>query len=92
MGSRGALILQDSGAIHVPAITVEAVDPTGAGDAFTAAMAVYLSQRLSLPDAAQRASVVAALTVTRIGTQAAFPTLKEVEDWLAASGNGRDQG
>jgi ribokinase len=83
MGSGGAFLLDDNGAGHVPAVGVEAVDPTGAGDAFTAALAVYLAAGLSLRDAAQRASVVAALTVTRIGTMAAFPSLTEVEARLA---------
>jgi ribokinase len=84
MGSGGALLLDGDGAMHVPAVSVEAVDPTGAGDAFTAALAVSLAEGLSLLDAARRASIVAALTVTRIGTQAVFPSLAEVEKWLAA--------
>jgi ribokinase len=83
MGADGALLLDDDGATHIPAVRVEAVDPTGAGDSFTAALAVSLTEGLSLREAARRASVVAALTVTRIGTQAAFPTRAEVEAWLA---------
>jgi len=84
MGSRGAHLFDKDGATHVPAVSVEAVDPTGAGDAFAAALAVYLAVGLPLRDAARRASVVAALTVTRIGTQAAFPSLAEVNERLAA--------
>jgi ribokinase len=83
MGAAGALLLDDDGATHIPAVRVEAVDPTGAGDSFTAALAVALAEGLSLREAARKASVVAALTVTRIGTQAAFPTRAEVEDWMA---------
>ena len=83
MGVQGALLFDGNGATHVPAVTVEAVDPTGAGDAFTAALAVSLAEGHLLQDAARRASVVAALTVTRIGTQAAFPLRAEVEEWLA---------
>jgi ribokinase len=83
MGSRGAHLIDGDGATHIPAVSVEAVDPTGAGDAFTAALAASLAAGLSLTDAARRASVVAALTVTRIGTQSAFPSLAAVETWLA---------
>jgi ribokinase len=79
MGDRGALLLDDTGATHVPAVRVEAVDTTGAGDAFTAALAVSLAQGLALREAARRASLVAALTVTRIGTQAAFPDRAQVD-------------
>jgi ribokinase len=84
MGRRGAMVLHDGETIHVPAIVVEAVDPTGAGDAFTAALAVYLGSGSSLHEAAKRANVVAALTVTRLGAQTAFPSLKELEDWSVA--------
>src|SRR5262249_4132083 len=34
LGSRGALLVDDAGARHFPALEVTAVDPTGAGDAF----------------------------------------------------------
>jgi ribokinase len=61
------------------------VDPTGAGDAFTAALAVGLAEGFSLRDAARQASIVGALTTTRIGTQAAFPSLAEVNKWMASS-------
>lgn len=84
MGRLGALLLDDDAATHVPAVRVEAVDPTGAGDAFTAALAVFLAEKLPLRDAARQASVVAGLTVTRMGTHAAFPPRVEVEKWLAS--------
>lgn len=58
---------------------VVAVDTTGAGDAFTAALAVFVAEGLSVRDAARRASLVAAITVTRPGTQTAFPTRAEIE-------------
>ena len=84
MGNLGALLLDQDGATHVPAIDVEAVDPTGAGDAFTAALAVFLAEGCTFHDAARRANVVAALTVTRIGAQAAFPSRSEVAAQIAA--------
>ncbi len=73
MGAGGACLLDDAGAVHIPAVAVEAVDTTGAGDAFTAALAVSLAEGLDLREAARRASLVAAITVTRMGTQTAFP-------------------
>jgi ribokinase len=84
MGGSGAFLLDDTGAIHIPAVAVDAVDTTGAGDAFTAALAVSLADGLPLKEAARRASLVAAITVTRIGTQAAFPQRKEVDESLAS--------
>ncbi|MFO1092403.1 MAG: ribokinase [Planctomycetaceae bacterium] len=84
MGKHGACLLDDAGATHIPAITVDAVDTTGAGDAYTAALAVSLGCGLELRQAARRASVVAAITVTRVGTQTAFPHGSEVEEQIGA--------
>lgn len=84
LGASGACLLDDEGAMHVPAVTVHAVDTTGAGDTFTAGLAVALAEGESLRDAARRASVVAALSVTRAGTQAAFPSRSEVDAWMAS--------
>lgn len=79
MGNEGAFLADSKEAWHVPIVEVDAVDTTGAGDAFAAAMAVSLSDGLSLLEAARRASLVAAITVTRIGTQSAFPNRAEVD-------------
>jgi ribokinase len=81
LGERGALLVDEGGVSHVPAVPVRAVDPTGAGDAFTAALAVFWAQGLALREAARRASAAAALTVTRPGTQAAFPRRAELDCW-----------
>jgi ribokinase len=86
MGAQGAFLLDDVGAMHIPALSVNAVDPTGAGDSFTAALAVSLAGGMSLKEAALRARIVAAITVTRVGAQSAFPTLDEVEHWLCLGG------
>lgn len=78
MGSNGAFIADATQTTHIPIVEVDAVDTTGAGDAFAAGMAVSLAEGLSFYDAAYRARVVAAITVTRIGTQSAFPSRAEV--------------
>jgi len=80
MGGGGAMIVDHSAAVHIPALQVKAIDTTGAGDAFVAALVVFLCEGYSLVEASQRAAVVAALTVTRIGTHGAFPMRAEVEE------------
>jgi ribokinase len=55
------------------------VDTTGAGDAFTAALAIRLGSGSALPEAAAYASRVGAVAVTREGAQDSFPTAEEVE-------------
>jgi len=82
LGERGCLLLHDDEIVVIPAMAVTAVDPTGAGDAFIGSLAVFWAEGLSLPEAARRANAVAALTVTRRGAQAAFPSRAEAESFL----------
>lgn len=83
MGGDGAFIADSSETNHIPIVKVDAVDTTGAGDAFTAALAVSLASGLPFQAAARRASLVAAITVTRVGTQSAFPSRAEVDQFVA---------
>jgi ribokinase len=86
LGERGALLVEGDAADVIPAVPVAAVDPTGAGDVFIGGLAVYWARGLPLRDAARRAGAVAALSVTRLGAQAAFPSRAEVEAFLAKCG------
>lgn len=85
LGAEGALLLDETGPRHVPAIPVVAVDTTGAGDAFTAALAVRLAEGASFREAARQASAVAALTVSRLGAYESFPSTAEVRPYLVNS-------
>ncbi|MEU1125922.1 ribokinase [Streptomyces sp. NPDC005899] len=80
LGAAGALVAdtRGGGSVHVPSPAVEAVDTTGAGDAFTAALAWRLGLGEELPDAAAFAVRVGAAAVTKKGAQASFPTAEEV--------------
>jgi ribokinase len=82
LGARGALVLEGDAVEHVPAVPVQALDPTGAGDAFIGALGVSLAAGLPLRAAVRRANAVAALSVTRLGAQASFPSRAEVEQFL----------
>lgn len=70
LGADGALVADRSGTVHVPAPQVEAVDTTGAGDAFAGALSASLAAGEQLVDAARIAVRVAADAVTRPGAQA----------------------
>jgi ribokinase len=83
LGDRGALMVEGPTAEHVPAVPVKAVDPTGAGDAFIGSLAVFLAEGRPLREAVRRGNAVAAMSVTRLGTQVAFPRRPEVEAFLA---------
>ncbi|GAA2249963.1 ribokinase [Streptomyces indiaensis] len=78
LGGQGALVASSAGVSRVPAVKVDAVDTTGAGDSFTAALAYRLGAGESLAEAAAYAARVGAATVTKEGAQASFPTAAEV--------------
>jgi ribokinase len=81
LGARGArLAVAGETAVHeVAAPRVRPVDTTGAGDAFTGALAAGLASGTDLPAAARRAAEVAAFSVTRAGAQPSYPSLAELE-------------
>jgi ribokinase len=81
-GRGGALIIRADGELALPAPSVDAIDTTGAGDAFNGALAVGLALGASLPDAVRMAIVAGALACTRRGVVPSLPTAAE----LAAAG------
>jgi ribokinase len=78
LGPRGALIVGADGRTHVPGVPVAPVDTSGAGDAFCGALVAALADGQTLVQAARWANAVAAISVTRLGTQASFPRREEV--------------
>jgi ribokinase len=82
LGEQGALVCDGGSAVHFEAFPVEAVDTTGAGDAFNGALAVGLAAGGSLEQVIPLASAAGALTCTRRGAQAALPTRADVERFL----------
>ncbi|MDQ0581144.1 ribokinase [Streptomyces rishiriensis] len=89
LGGEGALVASADGVSRVPSVKVAAVDTTGAGDSFTAALAWRLGTGSSLAGAAAYAARVGAVAVTRRGAQESFPTAQEV-DALCGAGTGGD--
>lgn len=85
LGADGCIAREDSGRTHFqPGIAVTAVDSTGAGDAFTAALAVALAGGVALDEALRRACASGALTCTRLGVLEALPDAAAVTALLAA--------
>lgn len=85
LGARGAL-LRDAKADQVfPSFPVNAVDSTGAGDAFNGALACALAEGRPLEQAVVFANAAGALTVTRRGVQDALPSRREIDELCRTS-------
>ena len=62
----------------VPGIRVKAIDTTAAGDVFNGALAVALSEGMTMKEAVVFANKSAAISVTRMGAQASAPFRNEI--------------
>ena len=85
-GEQGCEWFDGEGTERLAAHRVDAVDATGAGDAFCGAFAAALSSGVARRTALQRAIVAGALATTRHGALASMPTASEVDDALRTSG------
>jgi ribokinase len=70
---------------HVPAPVVEAVDTTGAGDAFIGALAVAWGEGRDLIDAVRWASAAGAAAVRRLGASSGLPQRAVIDELYAAT-------
>jgi ribokinase len=73
LGARGSLVAGSEGSVHVPAFAVDAIDTTGAGDAFIGSLATLLAEGLPERDAVAGANLYAAMSTRKVGTQKSFP-------------------
>lgn len=79
LGALGALVKENGSYYEVCSETVEAVDTTAAGDTFCGTLCVGLSEGKNVVDAVKMACKASAITVTRMGAQAAVPYRHEVQ-------------
>lgn len=81
-GGRGVYIATDEKRAIIPAYHVEAIDTTGAGDAFNGGLVAALAEGKNLWEAAAFANALAAIAVQRLGTTPAMPTREEIEQFI----------
>lgn len=82
-GSQGALGIDSRSGeeAHVPSLRVHAVDPTGAGDVFGAAMLVGTLSEWPLEQRLNFASLCAGLALQQYGGSLAAPGWGDIADW-----------
>lgn len=78
LGSQGVLVADAEGCRHFPAMEVQVVDTTAAGDTFIGAMCAALAAGQAMDAAVRRGIQAATLCVARPGAQAAIPYLREM--------------
>ena len=78
-GEEGSLIVTTRGTEAVPATPVQALDVTGAGDSFNAALAVGLAEGLDLRAAVKQANRAGAYTTTHLGVIDGLPRKEKLE-------------
>jgi len=88
LGPRGALMRDGGKEYHHPALVAEAVDTTGAGDAFNAGFIAALAGGMSRREGLTWGSVAAALKIRSRGARNGLPTREELCRFLDGMGRG----
>ena len=82
LGEDGCRLYSAEGTVAVPGQTVEAVDPTGAGDCFDAGVVVGVIEGLRLEGIGRLANACGALAATQVGPMEGAAFREEVEAFL----------
>ena len=82
LGKLGVYVKSKAEERFIKAYTVDAVDTTGAGDAFNGGFVTALSEGKDIFESAKFGNALAALSVTKIGTAPSMPTREEIEELM----------
>jgi sugar/nucleoside kinase (ribokinase family) len=85
LGADGCVMFDRDRSVHVPAFAVNAIDPTGAGDAFAAGVAYSILNRWTLETTGRFANAMGAMATRKLGARASLPPLDEVYAFLESS-------
>jgi ribokinase len=83
--AEGSRIFTGNGEWAIPVVSVKAVDPTGAGDAYRAGFLLAYTRGYPLPICGQIGSTVASFAVQTRGCQTSLPTWEEMKSRYEAS-------
>lgn len=80
-GERGSIIITGEETLRIPAVRVKCLDPTGAGDAFTAALIYGLAKGMPLKTTGRLANYFGAQLATKVGSRG-FPAKSKIDLFL----------
>ncbi len=86
IGADGCLLAYEGGDVTVKGFKAEAVDSTGAGDAFTAGALYGVLTNLEMPECARIGNFVASRALGRLGAREGLPKKGDVQDFLKTIG------
>jgi len=85
LGGKGVVYNSTEGILHKTVPDVKVVDTTAAGDSFSGAIALALSQGKTMDEAVDFGNIVGTLTVTKKGAQTSLPSMEDVENFLKSN-------
>lgn len=83
-GELGSTTLTKDGSFDTGIFAVQALKPTGAGDAFMGGLLAGLANGMELNEAVTQGSASAAIVVTRVACSSAMPTQSELTTFLSS--------
>ena len=82
LGVNGAYFTDGNNEMHVQGITVDAIETTGAGDAFNGGFATAIGEGMDIGTALKFANCTAALSVTKLGAAESMPSRQEIDSFM----------
>lgn len=83
--AEGSRIYTEKEEFAIPVVSVKAVDPTGAGDAYRAGFLLAFTRKYPIPTCGKIGSTVASFAVQACGCQTALPTWEEMKNRYEAN-------
>ncbi len=82
LGDKGALWMTRDSELYIPAIKVNAIDTSGAGDAFIGCFSHYYVHTGNIEEALKKAVMFSAFSVTGKGTQSSYPSVEQFTEFV----------
>ena len=89
MGEEGVVLVDGDRPETIPSYAAEVADTTGAGDTFSGALAVGLSEGRPFVEGVRRAQAAAAISTQAVGARSGMPTRAELDAFLTGAGSVR---
>lgn len=81
-GAKGCFYSNGTEIVNIPAIKVNVIDTTGAGDTFLGSFMFAINKNLPINKSIEFANICAGLKTTKLGAQTGMPTIKEVKKYI----------